>query len=191
MATVDTKVRLTPDELLSLPGADRFELVDGELLEISMGAESSHISIRLVMLIGAYCQLHGKGLLFGPDCGYQCFADDPNRIRRPDVSFVSGGRLPNDLPPKGFIRIPPDLAAEVVSPGDSAYEVGRKAEEYLEAGTPLVWIINPDARTVLVYRADGSIIGLRENDELTGDPVLPGFRCRVSDLFPHPAPTTT
>jgi Uma2 family endonuclease len=83
----------------------------------------------------------------------------------------------------GYIAIPPDLAAEVVSTNDLAYGLDRKISGYLKAGVRLVWVINPDLRTVRVYRANGSISALCERDMLTGEQVVPGFRCSVRDLF--------
>ncbi len=79
--------------------------------------------------------------------------------------------------------IPPDLAVEVIFPGDVHYQTDRKTQEYLDAGVPLVWTINPDIRTVLIHRADGSIVGVRESGELDGEGVIAGFRCPVADLF--------
>jgi len=93
------------------------------------------------------------------------------------------GRLPDDRVPVGHIRIAPDLAVEVVSPTDIQYDVDRKVAEYLEVGVKLVWVINPDTRVVLIYRGDGSISGVREGGELDGESAVPGFRCRVADLF--------
>lgn len=78
----------------------------------------------------------------------------------------------------------PDLAVEVLSPGDLAHEIVAKVEEYLAAGVQLVWIVDPEARVVDIYRPDNSNRRLRENDSLDGDTVLPGFRCRVMDMFP-------
>ena len=80
---------------------------------------------------------------------------------------------------------------EVLSPNDRDYETDQKIEDFLRAGVRLVWVINPETRTVLIYRADGTISGLREQDELSGEDVVQGFRCRVGDLFlppPPPAP---
>ena len=85
--------------------------------------------------------------------------------------------------------IAPNLAVEVVSPNDLVYEIDEKVEEYLEAGVELVWVVNPVTRTVRVHRADRPGVTLREMDELTGDDLLPGFRCRVSDLFQLPTET--
>jgi Uma2 family endonuclease len=112
-----------------------------------------------------------------------------SRIRKPDVSFFRFGRLPGERIPKGNITLAPNLAAEVVSPNDLYYEEEEKINEYFDAGVNLVGIVNPDTRTVHVYRPDGSAVRLTEDGQLAGGDLLPGFRCRVRDLFPTPATT--
>ena len=104
-------------------------------------------------------------------------------MRKPDVSFIRLGRLPGEEIPEGWISIAPDLAVEVISPNEFYYEVDQKLLEYLAAGVREVWIVNPQARTVRVRRADGTGCELNENQELTSE-LLPGFRCRVGDFFP-------
>ncbi len=106
-----------------------------------------------------------------------------NRIRKPDVSFILAGRLPDNKIPEGYIKIAPDLAVEVVSPTDIQYEVDRKVAEYLEAGVQLVWVINPDTRVIFIYRVDGSASIIRDGAELDGEAAVPGFKCAVADLF--------
>jgi Uma2 family endonuclease len=110
-------------------------------------------------------------------------------VRKPDVSFVRHGRFSEEQLPGGYARLAPDLAAEVISPNDKYEKVDEKIEEYLRAGVRLVWIISPQNHTVRVYRANGSSHSLRENDELDGEEVVPGFRCPVADLFPRPPAT--
>jgi Uma2 family endonuclease len=105
-------------------------------------------------------------------------------VRKPDVSFIRRGRLPDERLPKGHVTIPPDLAVEVLSPNDLADEVDEKVKEYLEAGVLVVWVVFPKTRTVQIHRADGPIVKLTETDELSGEEVLPGFRCRVGEIFP-------
>jgi Uma2 family endonuclease len=125
----------------------------------------------------------------GGDAGYQLFPTSPYTVRKPDVSFVRYGRLPGEQPPPGYAKLAPDLAAEVISPNDFYEEVDEKIEEYLRAGVRLVWVISPRNHTIRVYRLDGTSQSLREADELSGEDVLPGFRCRVADLFPSPPAT--
>jgi Uma2 family endonuclease len=118
------------------------------------------------------------------DSGYQCFPHDPGLVRKPDVSFVRRGRFPGDVLPKGWATIPPDLAVEVVSPNDRAYELDEKLGDYRKVDVPLVWVIYPESRTVMVYRRDGSVSLLLEDDELSGEDVIPGFRCPIREIFP-------
>ena len=98
---------------------------------------------------------------------------------------MSKDRLPEGPTSDGYIYIAPDLAVEVVSPNDTAYEVWRKVLEYLDAGVALVWVIDPEARTAQIYRRDGSTDLLREDGELSGEDVLPEFRCRLATIFPE------
>jgi len=175
--------RYTPEDLLAMPDGHRFDLVDGHLVERNMGAESSWIALQINRYLGNYAETSQQGLVLGPDCGYQIFPDDPNRVRFPDGSFIRSGRLPNDALPRGHIRVVPDLVLEVVSPNDLAWEVDVKVTEYLQAGVPLVWVFYPDTRSVAVYRSLDEVRVLTEADHLQGDPVLPGFSCPVADLF--------
>jgi Uma2 family endonuclease len=184
-----------PEDLLTMPDGDRFELVAGNLVERNMGAKSSYVAGRAHVMLTAFCDAHRRGLVFPEGTSYQCFPDDPGKVRRADTSFIAAGRLRDDTPPEGHILIAPDLAVEVVSPNDLAYEIDEKVEEFLSAGVRLVWVVNPVSRTVRVHRPERPGVTLRAGDELHGDDVLPGFRCRVQDLFgtqvtSAPAPTS-
>jgi Uma2 family endonuclease len=185
MATI-TKT-YTPEDLLAMPDGDQYELVDGNLVERNMGAQSSLIGGEIDYRIRIFNEEHRLGWAWPADCSYQCFPDRPSLVRKPDVSFLRFGRLPDEQIPEGHLRIPPDLAVEVLSPNDLDYETDQKIEQYLAAGVQLVWVVNPESRTILIYRADGTIHGLRERDELSGEAVLPGFRCRVGEIFQAPA----
>jgi Uma2 family endonuclease len=182
------KPLLTPEDLLSIPDGDDFELVDGRLVERHMGWKSSWIGSTLLQLLKAFAEAHRLGWVSGPEAGYQCFRDRPNLVRKPDVSFLRRGRLPREEFPEGHCRLVPDVAAEVVSPKDTYYEVESKVREYLDVGVPLVWVVNPATKSVRVHRPNGTVTDLREAEELSGEDVVPGFRCRVGDLFPPPAP---
>ena len=183
MATVETNATLTPGDLLALPDGKGFELVDGNLQELHVGALSGWIGGTLYLVLRSFCDLHKLGWTFPCETGFQCFPDNPNTVRKPDVSFVRFGRLPSEQVPVGWIRVAPDLVAEVVSPNDLVSELEAKVFEYQQAGVRLIWIINPDTRTVRIHRIDGSIGGLRERDMLDGEDVVPGFRYAVRDLF--------
>jgi Uma2 family endonuclease len=187
MSTLSSKTFFTPDDLLLLPDAINYELVDGKLVERPMGLESSQIAGKIITLLNNFLGINPIGDAFGPDASYQCFPDTPDMIRKPDVSFIRAGRLPKDHLPEGHCKIAPDLAVEVLSPNDLARDVARKVREYLAAGIKLVWIVDPDSRFVQVHRprgnAAGVLSGFGEADILTGEDVLPGFCTPVADFF--------
>jgi Uma2 family endonuclease len=192
MPQTETRTDFTPEDLLALPDAVRYELVDGQLVERPMGFQSSRIGGQLFFLFRAYCDERGLGWVLPADASYQCFPDAPNKVRKPDVSFIRAEKLPADEEPEGHCRIAPDLAAEVISPNEIFQEAINKVGEYLDAGVRLVWIIHPPSRTVLIFRPDGSAAILRGAGELSGEDVVPGFRCSLDELFrpPHGTQTT-
>ena len=183
---------VTAEQLLEMPNSVDYELVDGVLVERHMGAESNAIAVELAFLLGIYFKQHGRiGHVFMGETGFRIFPDRPNLIRKPDLAFVKFGRLPDDKQrPKGHVGLIPDLAVESISPGDLASEVNEKIDEYVEAGIPLIWFFDPDSKTVQIFRADGSTQRLTETDELSGENVLPNFRCRVSEVFAPPEPSS-
>lgn len=179
----------TPEDLLILPEARKgYELVAGRLVEKNVGAFACWVAGQILYLVRVFGQDRGIGWAIASEAGYQCFPDDPRKVRKPDVSFIRRGRLPGERIPDGHIDLAPDLAVEVVSPNDTAYEVETKVEEYLAAEVLLVWVVYPQSRTIHVYRADGPVERLREEDELTAPELLPELRCKVAELFTLPAP---
>lgn len=182
MATA-VETRYTPEDLLAMPDEGRFELIDGQLVERNMGAKSSRVATKLLLFVGNFAEAGKRGIVFQSDCGFQIFPDDPNRVRYADCSFIRTGRLPGDKPPDGHCRVSPDLVIEAVSPNDTAHELEAKVQEWLRAGVRLVWVAYPDTHSVHVFRADGTTAWLREGEELTGDDVLPDFKCRVAGIF--------
>jgi Uma2 family endonuclease len=189
MTALATRTDYTPEDLLRMQDGDRYELVNGVLVELHMGALAAWIAAKLVQFLNNHCDAHRLGWVFtGSDAGYQGFLDSTRTVRKPDVSFVRYGRFPGEQLPLGYIQFVPDFAAEVISPSDLYEEVEEKIEEYLRGGVRLVWVVSPRNRTVRVHHPDGTSIRLRETDELTGEDVLPGFRCRVQDIFPPPPP---
>src|SRR5438105_8085345 len=146
-----------PEDLLRMEDGHRYELIDGQLLERHMGARASRIGLKLMSRVDQFVDPHGLGLVFPADCGYQIFGENANRVRFPDGSFIRRGRLPNDEPPDGHIRVVPDLVLEVISPNDEACELDQKIEDYLTAGIRLIWVVYPSTQRVMVYRSGGSI----------------------------------
>ncbi|HZL36151.1 MAG TPA: Uma2 family endonuclease [Tepidisphaeraceae bacterium] len=173
----------TPDDLLAMADAVEYELVDGHLVERNVSIESSGVALQIGTLLNIEAKRTGLASVYGPDLGYQSFAKHPNRIRKPDVSVVRKDRLKELQLNRGYMPIPADLAVEVVSPNDSYYEVAQKVAEYLEAGFGMVWVVDPNLKTVRIERAGGAITLLHENDGITAEPVLPEFRCKVGEFF--------
>ena len=182
MSTVQTKP-LTPADLLAMPDGKSFELVDGELVERNVSVLSSYVEGRVIGKLTPFCPK--EGMLFTSTNGIQCFPDDPKKVRKPDVSFVKRRCFAADRWQEGFLTIAPDLAVEIISSNDLASEVNEKIEDYRSAKIPLIWLIDPEVRTVLVYRGDRTVTSLGENDELSGENIIPGFRCQVAELFPE------
>ncbi len=187
---VATETLYTPEDLLAMPDGKDYELVGGKLVERKMGVKFDWVAGRLHSRLDRFCEEHEVGWALQSECGYQCFPHEPGRVRKPDVSFIRYGRLPGGVLPEGWAKIPPDLAVEVLSPHDTAYELDEKLEDYRKVGVPLVWVINPKSRTVRVHRKDGSGSDLHEADELSGEEVIPGFRCPVREILPRSEPST-
>jgi len=179
---------ITPQQLAMMPNDKEFELVNGQIVERKMGNKSSWIAAQLAMFLHDYVDEHKLGWVFVFEAGYRLNPARPNNVRKPDVSFVRFGRLPNEEPADSYDYLAPDLAVEVTSPGDTVHELDEKVEEYLAAGVRMVWVINSDRRSARVYSPDGRIESIGENQELIGGDVIGGFRCRLGDLFAFPKP---
>ena len=180
----ETLQRSTADELFEMPhDGFRYELVKGELRRMSpSGWEHGVIVVNITMLLGGYVKTNDLGTCSGAETGFK-IASDPDTVRAPDLAFVSRERRPEGDARKKFFVGAPDLAVEVVSPGDTRREVDEKVEDWLESGARAVWIINPRRRSVSVHRSMSDVTRLSEGEELDGGGVVPGFRCMVSEIF--------
>jgi Uma2 family endonuclease len=168
-----------------LPDDDRpgCELIDGVWVEKNMSSASGAIESNLNFALKGHVRAHKLGHVIAESGMYQLFPSQPKQLRRPDLSFVKAGRLPDDKVPVKKMVLAPDLAVEVVSPNDQAEEVETKLDEYLRAGVRLVWIIYLPTRNVWAYKPDGTAKLYRVSDSLSGDDVLPGFSVPVAELF--------
>jgi Uma2 family endonuclease len=175
---------MTADELFELPRRDfQCELIEGELRRMQFfGGEHGAVVAILVARVGAHVEANGLGLCVGTGTGF-IISRDPDTVRAPDLAFVRRERVPAEGVPKKFWPGAPDLAVEVLSPGDTYSEVEEKVEGWLAAGARAVWVLNPKRRNVTVYRTMTDVTRLSESDELDGGEVVPGFRCKVSELF--------
>ena len=122
------------------------------------------------------------GVCAGQDTGF-VLATNPDIVRAPDVAFVRQDRIPSGGVRRGYFPGPPDLAIEIRSPGDRPGEMLRKIGDYLDAGTALVWYLDPERRSATVYRQDGSTLTIGEDGVLDGEEVLPGFALSLSDIW--------
>jgi len=171
----------TAAQLLEASGLGRCELVRGELIMMSpAGSEHGSIIVNITAPLATFVKQHRLGHVFSADTGFH-IARDPDTVRAPDVAFVRQERIAGEIP-KGFFPGAPDLAVEVVSPGDRASEVLAKVQDWLEAGSAAVWIVDPHTRRVSVYRG-GEVAVLKEADSLAGGDLLPGFSLPVTDVF--------
>jgi len=134
------------------------------------------------VLLGQHVKSNNLGVCFGAETGFK-IASDPDTVRAPDVAFVRREKIPESGITKKFWPGAPDLAVEVPSPGDTYAEVEEKVEDWLAAGARAVWIVNPKRRSVSVYRSMTDVTRLSDADELEGVDVVPGFRCKVSEIF--------
>lgn len=163
-----------------------YELMDGVLMEKKVGFWEHFIAGQIVGLLNKHFYPH-EGAAASEVMIY-CFKQ-PSHGRKPDVVFLRNNRFPNNRIPDGGIRIAPTLVVEVLSPTNSGIEVEDKLEEYLDARIPLVWIVNPERRTIRVYRTDGTTRLFRGHDVIEMEPLLPGFRLVLADVFPVVTPS--
>lgn len=179
---------VTADELLQL-SKDEFygELIRGELCEETPpGFLHGRTVAKLISLLSMYVEPGGLGSVVG---GSGVWTErDPDTVRAPDVQFYSAQQLPLDDQITGYIEIAPDLVIEVRSPNDSRNKLREKAIMWLGVGVRLVWVVNPEQRSVDVYRPAGEVLTLTGGDELDGLDVLPGFSCSLDAVFGPAAP---
>ena len=181
--TTETKL-VTAEELLAMPDDGfRYELVRGELIQMP---PAGHMSSLLELRIGArlimFVEANGLGRAYGASGGFR-LASNPDTVLASDAAFVRQERVDAVGDGEGYFPGAPDLAIEVISPSDRYTEVEAKVEEWLNAGTLMVVVVNPRNRTVRVYRSLTDSVLLTEADTLDGGDVVPGWRLPVADIF--------
>jgi Uma2 family endonuclease len=186
MAAVATRV--SAEEFAAMQfGEGRAELVRGEVeLMAPAGFDHGELSGEVFGVLRDHVRRLQIGRVVSAETGFRLAEDI---VRAPDAAFVSNERLQEVRERTGQSRFPsflptaPDLAAEVVSPGDRADDINDKIADYFEFGTRLVWFFYPSKRTVHVYTSPTQVRILTECDTLDGGDVLPGFSCPVRDIF--------
>lgn len=159
------------------------ELVRGELVEKVMAFESIWVVSQIVMLLKVFAEKRKLGWVLAEQ-PVACFPWIERHARRPDVIFVSLSKVPSARTHIAALKVPPDLCVEVLSPDDDVIELETKIAEYLQAGVPLVWIVNPALKTLRVHRLNGTISQYASTDTVTGEDILPDFSVQVAEFFP-------
>lgn len=183
MSTLTPPVQINPEDVERASERDGklYELIDGELKEKHVGFLSLFIAARIIQQLNT--QLYPQHGVAAGEVMIYCFARRRHG-RKPDVVYVRRERLPGGVIPQGDIDFVPDLVVEVLSPANSGIELEEKLDAYQQAGIPLVWIVNPDRRTIRIYRNDGTTRLYRTEDLIEDDALLPGFRLLAGDVFP-------
>jgi Uma2 family endonuclease len=182
---MSTTTILTADDLLALPTGmgKRYELVAGELRVMSpAGWEHGQIVANVSDLLGAFIRQRKLGRWFGAETGF-LLKREPDTVRAPDFAYIANEHLPKNNPSEAYWPGAPDLAVEILSPGDTAGEIAEKVEEWLAAGCAAVWVVDPKLKTATIYRSRTDVEIRTTGETLVGDPPVLGFSCPIDELF--------
>jgi Uma2 family endonuclease len=174
---------MTAEDLMANPVPNKCtELVAGHMLvREPPGYRHGVVAARLLVAIANHATAHSLGVALAAESGFTLFRN-PDTVRAPDVAFIRAERMPKK-PLIGYPEFAPDLAVEVLSPSDRAGKVLAKVGDWIDAGTRLVWIVDPERCVARVYRADGSIALLNAHDSFDGEDVLPAFSVSISAMI--------
>ena len=175
---------LTAEDLWKQPDDGyRYELVKGVMRRMPpAGFEHGIRTVKIGGRLNEHVERQKLGYVCGVETGFK-IAQNPDTVRAPDAAFVCQASIDERGIVKGYWEGAPNLAVEVISPGDTYAEVAEKVDEWLNAGCAMVWVVNPRRETVEVYRSPEDITVLRGDDILEGGDVIEGFQCKVGDLF--------
>jgi len=176
--------QVTAEELLYMPDDDfRYELVRGELRRMNpAGNVHGRVAMSFAWRLAQYVEENRLGTVYAAETGFK-LATDPDTVRAPDVAFVSRARVEAIGETEGFWPGAPDLAVEVISPGDAYAEVEEKVFDWIDAGTKMVVVVNPRQRSATVYKSPDNITALAEDDVLDGGGTVPGFELALREIF--------
>lgn len=191
MSIAETPRRMTAEELLAMPddGVERW-LIRGELRENPesdmnrRNPDHSGTMTNIAALLSDWMrsQAGPRGKVYTGDAAFKLRPDSPTLVGI-DVAYVSAELRSRTPKGRKIIEGVPILAVEILSPSDVHSDVSEKIQEYLDVGVQLVWIIDPDFETVSAFVPNGEPRLFNRDQELTGEPHLPGFGVRVAELF--------
>jgi len=162
------------------------ELVNGILVAKAIGHYESHIAALLTHFLYQYLDSNPIGVVYDAEAPYLLL---PDNVRKPDISFLSYARMPRgELPRDPACLIPPDLAAEILSPGNTAAEIDLKLKQYFAAGVRLVWVIEPELKTTRTFTGVDQFEAIPTDGKLRGGDVLPRFELPLAKLFEKTGP---
>lgn len=165
------------------PDAQPGELVDGEWVPMTKNPwRHGEIVLAIGFLLKLYAREHPGWSVSAADPGVK-LARNPDRLRGPDVAIVRADRVPVGKGADGWLDGAPDVAVEVVGDSQSISDMTKKALEYLSAGARMVWIVDADPRRVVLFTPPNQVQILGADDTLDGGEVLPGFQCKVAEMF--------
>jgi Uma2 family endonuclease len=174
-----TQLRMTEEEFLHLPQDGRkWDLVDGEAKEVPTSITHDMIVMNLGVRLHPYAR--GRGYLTASQAGFRMVNGN---IRCPDAAFTRKERFPGGKPPNTFADFAPDLCIEIISPSEEPSEMRRKVAEYFASGAEQVWHLFPETQQILVFISLTEAKTYAPEEEISIGALLPGFQCRVSDLF--------
>ena len=184
MAVTVAQKLITAEEFARMPDppdGSKQELVCGEIVTMPPpGGIHGVCCSKTDRRLGNFVDANHLGTVAANDIGI-ITERNPDTVRGPDVAYWSFERLPEV--PVGYIEAPPDLAVEVLSPWTKIRQLRKKIQEFFQRGVRMVWVIDPENRTVTVYRTPDEGRVLHESATLSGEDVLPGFSCPVADLL--------
>ncbi len=170
---------ITEDELMRLPRDGRkWEMEDGRLTEVPTSMRHEAIGYNLIVLLSPFVRGHGFVSL-----GQGGFRMKDGNVRAPDVSFTRKERFPGGHAPDTFGDLAPDLCVEIISPSERPGQMARKVQEYFVGGATQVWHVFPERQEVTVFTSPTDVQTFGKDGILDAGSLLPGFSCRVADLF--------
>ncbi len=176
---------ITEDELLRLPKdgpgnptAAKYERVNGRLTEVPTNFEHDELGVNLIGLLLPWTR--GRGFMTSGQSGFRMANGN---VRAPDVSFTRTARIPGGRPGTGYGSVAPDLCVEIISPSERPADIADKLNDYFDNGASVVWHVFPETQSVTVWTSATERRSLNAEDSLDAGDLLPGFFCRVSDIF--------